>query len=72
MYSEFFGKRLKEARQAKGLTLIQAEIATGIDSTKICRIENNKRQPTIEDIGILAQTYEVSLDWLFGNVKKEQ
>ena len=72
MYSEFFGKRLKEARQAKGLTLIQAEIATGIDSTKLSRIENNKRQPTIEDLGILAQTYEVSLDWLFGNVKKEQ
>ena len=70
MYAEFFGERLKQARKMKGLTLIQAEIETGIDSTKLCRIENNKRQPTTEEIGKLAQTYEVSLDWLFGNVQK--
>ncbi len=59
---EFFGKRLQEARRKKGLTLLEAELLTGIDDTKLSRIENGIRNATVEEIGILANAYEVSVD----------
>lgn len=71
VYKEFFGERLKLARNEAGYSQMQVKERTGINQTALSRYENGEREPDIETIGILANFYEVSIDWLFGNVKKK-
>lgn len=71
MYSEHFTKKIKLARKNAGYTQKQVEEITGIPQATICRIEKGEREPNIENLGILADFYEVSLDWLIGTgIKK--
>lgn len=72
MYKNMFYERLKQAREDKRLSQIEVEADTGIKRTNLSRYETGQREPDIETIGKLANYYGVSLDWLFGNVKKEQ
>lgn len=44
---------------------------TGVSRAKLSHYETAKREPDIETIGILANFYDVSIDWLFGNVMKK-
>lgn len=66
MYKENFHEKMKEARKRTGFT--QAEVAeeTGISQSIIAYIETGKREPSIENLGILADFYGVSTDWLLG------
>lgn len=66
MYKENFPEKMKEARKRTGYT--QAEVAeeTGISQSIIAYIETGKREPSIENLGILADFYGVSTDWLLG------
>ena len=68
MYRESFPSKLKKARENTGFT--QREIAkeTGISQPSIAQYETGKREPDVETIGILADFYGVSVDWLFGTV----
>lgn len=71
MYKNMFCERLKQAREDNQLLQIDVEIATGVNRTSLSRYETGQREPDIETIGKLANYYGVSLDWLFGNVKKD-
>lgn len=66
MYREIFPERLKAAREEAGYTQSQVENITKIARAKISHYETGKREPDIETIGILADFYCVSVDWLFG------
>lgn len=66
MYKESFPSRLKKARENTGFTQSEVEKETGIYQTAISRYENGTREPDIETLGVLADFYGVSLDWLFG------
>lgn len=70
MYKECFHERVKKARQEAGYTQKQVETETGISQPIIAYIENGKREPSLENLGILADLYEVSIDWLLGRGKK--
>lgn len=71
MYSETFPSKLKKARLDTGFT--QREIAkeTKIPQSSIAKFETGKLEPDIEKLGILADFYEVSLDWLIGTKGKK-
>lgn len=69
MYREFFAEKIKKARIDAGYTQTQVENATGISQPIIAYIENGKREPSLENLGILADFYEVSVDWLLGTGK---
>ena len=56
MYAEGFASKLKKARENTGFT--QREVSKEL------------KIPQIETIGILADFYEVSVDWLFGTKGK--
>lgn len=60
------GKRLKQARKAKGLTLRELSRLSGVASfTRISEIENDLADnSTIKTISAIANTLEVSIDWL--------
>lgn len=61
-----YGKRIKELRQAKGLT--QSELAKMISTTAstIGKYEREALQPNIEIIKALCQFFGVSSDYLLG------
>lgn len=72
MYKEHFAKKIKLARTTAGYTQKQVEEITGIPQATLCRIETGQREPNLENLGILADFYEVSLDWLVGTgIKKK-
>ena len=66
MYAEGFASKLKQARNNTGFT--QREIAkeTKIPQSTLANWELGRTKPDIESIGILADFYGVSVDWLFG------
>lgn len=66
MYSEGFASKLKKARQNTGFTQREVAKETGITQSVLARYETGKLEPCIEVIGILADFYEVSVDWLIG------
>lgn len=66
MYKEGFASKLKKAREDTGFTQREVEKETKIKQSLIARYETGTLEPSIETIGILADFYGISLDWLFG------
>lgn len=66
MYAESFASKLKKARINTGFTQREVAKETGIPQSTLANYETGRTQPDIENIGILADFYEVSVDWLFG------
>lgn len=66
MYKNGFAEKMKQAREKTGFTQREVSKETGIPQSTIAYIETGKREPDIEKLGILADFYEVSLDWLVG------
>mgnify|MGYP001074117467 CR=1 FL=1 len=66
MYRETFPARLKKARYDTGFTQREVSKETGISQPSIAQYETGTREPDIETLGILADFYEISLDWLIG------
>jgi transcriptional regulator with XRE-family HTH domain len=58
------GEKLKLARKNKHLTISQLEKITGISTSFISDIENNKKSPTSNIIIELCKALEISADWL--------
>lgn len=70
MYSEHFPEKIKKARLDAGYTQLQVAKITGISQAILSNMENGNREPSLENLGILADFYEVSTDWLLGTGKK--
>ena len=66
MYSEAFPSRIKKARCDTGFTQRNVAIETGIPPSTIAKYETGKLEPDLEKLGILADFYGVSVDWLLG------
>lgn len=66
MYKEAFSSKIKKARKETGFTQREVSEETGIPQSTIAYIETGKREPDIEKLGILADFYGVSVDWLLG------
>lgn len=66
MYKESFAEKIKKARKDTGFTQIEVEEETKISQAIISALENGKREPSLENLGILADFYGVSVDWLLG------
>ena len=67
MYKEVFKIRIKAVREKYGFTQEQVSAETGIDQSRLSKYENGHLEPDIEQLGILANFYQVSIDWLLGN-----
>lgn len=66
MYKETFPSKLKKAREDIGYTLREVATEINIPYGTIANYELGRTQPDIETLGILADFYCVSLDWLVG------
>lgn len=66
MYAESFPSKLRKARKDTGFTQIEIEKELNIPRSTLANWEIGRTQPDIESLGILADFYEVSVDWLIG------
>ena len=67
MYKEVFQMRIKAAREELGLSQVKVATETGIHQSYLSKYENGQLEPNLEQLGVLANYYEVSIDWLLGN-----
>lgn len=58
------GMKLRQLRDDKGLSLAELAQSTGISVSYLNEIEKGKKLPKPEKISVLANTLEVSYDWL--------
>lgn len=70
MYSETFPQKLKKARENTGFTQREVEKETGIKQPTLAGYETGRTEPDIETLGILADFYEVDVNWLIGTKGK--
>lgn len=66
MYKEGFASKLKRARENTGFTQREVERETGIKQSTLAGYEIGRTTPDFETLGILADFYGVSVDWLLG------
>ena len=57
---------LKKLRQERKLTQIALQMQTGIEQALISKFENEERVPPTETLIILADFYNVSIDYILG------
>lgn len=55
------GDRLREIRRSRGLTLMEVADKTGISSSALSKIENNKMSPTFSNLIKIAEGLQISL-----------
>lgn len=66
MYRECFPSRIKKCRETTGFSQRQIAEETKIPPSTIAKYETGKLEPDLEKLGILADFYGVSVDWLIG------
>ena len=56
--------RLKELRKSRGYTQVSLQMQTGIEQALLSKFENGERIPPTETLYILAEFYNVSIDYI--------
>ena len=56
--------RLKALRREKGLTQVSLQMKIGIEQALLSKFENGERVPPTETLLILADFYNVSIDYI--------
>lgn len=64
------GDRLKIARDKKGVKQTRVSDDTGINNKTLSGYERNVSEPDLDTIKILAEYYNISLDFLLGKTDK--
>lgn len=60
------GIRIKEQREIKGLSQKELAIEMGVKQNTISQYENNIKRPSYEILILLADFFDVSIDYLLG------
>ena len=64
-----FGENLKRERKLCGLTQQELADKIGIKQQQLSQWENNKFEPTVSSIVVLAKALDVSFDDLFDGIE---
>lgn len=75
MDNKVFSERLKQARQAKGLSQAKLAEVVGVGQNAISNYEkagNKGSMPKLETAAEMAKALDVSLDWLVGTTDKQK
>lgn len=64
--------KLKALRKSRHLTQIAVQMKTGIEQSLISKFENGERVPPTETLIILADFYDVSIDYILGRTEKPE
>ncbi|SNY19169.1 Helix-turn-helix domain-containing protein [Orenia metallireducens] len=68
-----YGERLRELRKDKGLTMDELAEQTGLSQSYISEIERNIKEPKFDKLNLLANYFDVSVDYILGrtNIKSK-
>jgi transcriptional regulator with XRE-family HTH domain len=66
--NDMFRKRLRAARDLRGLTQAQLAAKVGMPASSITVFEGGSRKPSIDNLRRLADGLDVSADYLLGRV----
>ena len=61
---DFMKNNLKKLRKEHKLTQVQLQMQTGIEQSLLSKFENGDRIPTTETLILLADFYNVSIDYI--------
>ncbi len=64
--------KLKELRQNRGLTQINVQMNTGIEQALLSKYESGTRVPPTETLLVLAEYYNVSIDYILCRTSKPE
>lgn len=64
----FFGEKLKLIRSKAKRTQIQMANDLNISQNVISQYENGKKKPSIDTVKIIANVYNVDMNWFFKNL----
>ncbi|MBR4951040.1 MAG: helix-turn-helix transcriptional regulator [Clostridia bacterium] len=64
--------RLKELRKSKKLTQVSLQMQTGIEQALLSKFENGERTPPTETLFLLAEFYNVSIDYILYRTDKPE
>lgn len=64
--------RLKELRKSKKLTQVALQMQTGIEQALLSKFENGERTPPTETLFLLAEFYNVSIDYILYRTDKPE
>lgn len=58
------GQRIRSARKAKKLSLIEVKDLTGLSTGNLSDLENDKFAPSANTLMLLKKVLEVNIDWI--------
>lgn len=64
--------RLKELRKKRGYTQVSLQMQTGIEQSLLSKFENGERIPPTETLVLLAEFYNVSIDYILCRTDKPE
>lgn len=67
-----FPGKLKSLRTAKGWSLVKAGLEIGIAPNMIYLMESGRRLPDLPTITLIADAFQVSVDYLLGRTRKRK
>lgn len=56
------GKKIKEMREKSGMTIRQVQDACGISAAAVCKWQNGQAVPSIDNLLILSEIWNVKMD----------
>lgn len=56
------GKKIKETREKSGMTIRQVQDACGISAAAVCKWQNGQAMPTLDNLIILSDLWNVKMD----------
>ena len=56
------GRKIKEIRKRSGMTIRQVQEACGISAAAVCKWQNGQAMPTLDNLIILADLWDVKMD----------
>ena len=71
MYKEFFAEKITKARKETGFTQQEVAEELKIPRGTLANYETGRNEPDLETLGVLADFYQVSIDWLLSAGKKK-
>lgn len=63
---------LRKLRKARKLTQVALQMRTGIEQALLSKYENGERVPPTESLIILADFYDVSIDYILGRTQNPE
>lgn len=62
---EFIGKRIRDARRAKGMSIAELAAASGLSIGFISQVERNQSNPSVKALHDLSRALGVNITWFF-------